>query len=79
MGIAWGAVSVSLSDREKQLVILVAQGLRNREIADHLQVSLGTIKEYVTKVMAKLGIRNRVELAVWALTHEDAIRCCPPK
>ena len=60
-------------------MILAAQRFKNREIADQLHLSVNTIKEYMTTVMDKLGMRNRVELAVWASTHADAIRCCPPK
>jgi DNA-binding NarL/FixJ family response regulator len=62
----------SLSFREKQVVRLVRQAKLNKEIAYDLHLSEGTIKEYLNKIFRKIGVKNRTELAVWALTHEDA-------
>lgn len=58
-----------LSFREKQVVNLVSQAKLNKEIAYELHLSEGTIKEYLNRIFRKLGITNRTELAVWALTH----------
>jgi len=55
-----------LTAREEEVVIAVAQGLSNAEIADGLYVSLSTVKTHLASVMAKLGARNRVEIALWA-------------
>lgn len=55
-----------LTDRELDTVRLVAGGLTNSEIADALFVSLSTVKCHVSNVSAKLGARNRVEVAAWA-------------
>ena len=58
-----------LSFREKQVVNLVSQAKLNKEIAYELHLTEGTIKEYLNRIFRKLGITNRTELAVWALTH----------
>ena len=58
-----------LSFREKQVVGLVSQAKLNKEIAFELHLTEGTIKEYLNRIFRKLGITNRTELAVWALTH----------
>ena len=55
-----------LSPRERQLVALVAQGLRNREIAVELGITEGTVKVYLHAIFGKLGVANRTELAMRA-------------
>jgi hypothetical protein len=45
---------------------VVAQGLTNSEIADKLYIALSTVKTHIASLMAKLGARNRVEIAMWA-------------
>jgi len=57
-----------LTAREEDVVWTVATGRTNAEIADELHISLSTVKSHVASLMAKLGVRNRVELAMWA--HE---------
>jgi DNA-binding NarL/FixJ family response regulator len=52
---------VGLSDREVQVLILMADGLRNAEIAEHLVVSTRTVDHHVSAVLAKLGARSRHE------------------
>jgi DNA-binding NarL/FixJ family response regulator len=64
---------VKLTLREKQVVLLVAKGKLNREIAQHLHLAEGTIKEYLNRIFKKLGITNRTELAVWAVTHHQRL------
>jgi two-component system, NarL family, nitrate/nitrite response regulator NarL len=59
-----GTPAQSLSPRERQLAILVAQGLRNREIATELGITEGTVKVYLHSIFDKLGIGNRTELAM---------------
>jgi len=55
-----------LAPRERQLIRFVRQGLRNREIAQRLGVTEGTVKVYLHSVFEKLGIKNRTELAIRA-------------
>ena len=55
-----------LTDREEDVLIAVAKGLTNSEIAVELHISLSTVKTHLTALMNKLGARNRVELAMWA-------------
>ncbi|MGA9275335.1 response regulator [Ilumatobacter sp.] len=59
-----------LTDREEQVVLTVARGLTNVEIAAELHISLSTVKSHLASLMSKLGARNRVEIAMWAYeTH----------
>jgi DNA-binding NarL/FixJ family response regulator len=52
--------------REEEVLLAVAQGMTNTEIADALYISLSTVKTHLASLMAKLGARNRVEIAMWA-------------
>lgn len=56
----------ALTSREEQLVVAVARGRTNAEIADELHISLGTVKAHLGNLMSKLAVRNRVEVAMWA-------------
>lgn len=55
-----------LTSREEQVLVTVAQGRTNAEIAAELHISLSTVKTHLAGVMTKLGARNRVEIAIWA-------------
>jgi len=55
-----------LTVREEEVLVTVARGRTNVEIADELHISLGTVKTHLGSLMDKLGARNRVELAMWA-------------
>ena len=61
--------SRNLSRREIELVDLVCQGRLNKEIAYQLELSEGTIKEYLYRLYRKLGVRNRTELVILALSR----------
>ncbi|GAA4432273.1 response regulator transcription factor [Georgenia halophila] len=56
----------TLTDREREVVTLVAQGLSNQEIADRLFVSPATSRTHVSRAMIKLGARDRAQLVVFA-------------
>ncbi|MFE7816125.1 response regulator [Streptomyces sp. NPDC057433] len=55
-----------LSERELDVVRLLAVGRTNQEICDGLYLSLGTVKTHLANIKDKLGVRNRVEIAAWA-------------
>ncbi|MFF4354370.1 response regulator [Streptomyces sp. NPDC001530] len=55
-----------LTERELDVARLVADGRTNQEICADLVVSLSTVKSHLTNIQAKLGLRNRVEIAAWA-------------
>jgi len=55
-----------LTEREEEVLALVARGRTNAEIAAELFVGLSTVKSHVASLMTKLGARNRVEVALWA-------------
>ena len=55
-----------LTDREEEVLATVARGRTNAEIAAELHISLSTVKTHLASLMAKLGARNRVEIAMWA-------------
>ena len=57
---------VPLTEREEEVLVTVALGRTNAEIADELSISLSTVKTHLASLMGKLGARNRVELAMWA-------------
>lgn len=55
-----------LTDREEEVLLTVARGRTNAEIAHELHISLSTVKTHLASLMSKLGARNRVEIAMWA-------------
>ena len=55
-----------LTEREEEVLVTVAKGWTNSEIADELHISLSTVKTHLASLMTKLGARNRVEIVMWA-------------
>ncbi|WP_079677986.1 helix-turn-helix domain-containing protein [Planktothrix sp. PCC 11201] len=71
---------VSLSDRELQVVELVASGLTNQEISEKLEISKRTVDNHISNILTKTATENRVSLVRWALQWGkvclDDINCC---
>jgi two-component system, NarL family, response regulator DegU len=63
---------VVLTPREEQTVNLVTKGLNNREIARELNLKENTVKKSLLRVYDKVGVSNRVELVLYALSHSQA-------
>lgn len=59
----------SLSQQEKHVLILVSEGRTNREIAKSLYLGEGTVRNYVSSILSKLGVSNRAEAAAYAVEH----------
>lgn len=56
---------LGISEKEEEIIALVAQGLNNREIAEKLFLSLGTVRNYLSAILDKLELRDRTQLAVF--------------
>lgn len=64
-----GASSMDLTERERQVLKMIAGGLSNKMIGSRLGITEGTVKVHVKNLLHKLGLRSRVEAAVWALAN----------
>ncbi|CAH1210829.1 Transcriptional regulatory protein LnrK [Paenibacillus allorhizoplanae] len=58
-----------LTDREKDVLALLGRGLNNKEIAGMLYLTEGTVKNHVSSLIAKLGLRDRTQVALFAVRH----------
>lgn len=58
-----------LTDRELQVLRLIAQGATNREIAAQLVISEGTVKNHISNILSRLGLRDRTQAAIYARDH----------
>jgi DNA-binding NarL/FixJ family response regulator len=58
-----------LSQQEKHVLLLVSEGKTNREIAKSLFLGEGTVRNYVSSILSKLGVNNRAEAAAYAVEH----------
>jgi DNA-binding CsgD family transcriptional regulator len=76
--------STLLSDRELQVLELVASGLTNQDIAENLDISKRTVDSHISNILTKTDTNNRVSLVRWALQWGkvclDQVNCCtlPP-
>jgi DNA-binding NarL/FixJ family response regulator len=67
---------VPMTDREREVIDLVAEGLGNKEIAQRLNLPTHTVRSYVRHILQKLALHSRLQLAVFA--HQEASRRTPP-
>ena len=64
-----GLLVDDLTDREREILRLVARGENNREIGEALYITEGTVKNHVSSILSKLGLRDRTQAALWAREH----------
>jgi two-component system, NarL family, nitrate/nitrite response regulator NarL len=62
----------SLTDRERQVIALIAEGLKNRQIADRLFISHVTVTHHLSSIYGKLGVSDRLELVIYAFANKLA-------
>jgi DNA-binding NarL/FixJ family response regulator len=72
------AKMVTLTKRESQLVGLLSQGLKNKEIATTLSISEGTVKVYLSRLFQKVGVKDRFELALYGLRNLQNVGSAEP-
>jgi DNA-binding NarL/FixJ family response regulator len=61
----WGRFNI-LTTREREITHLIGKGLRNREIAERLGISVTTVRHHLTSILSKLEVRDRQQLLIWA-------------
>jgi DNA-binding NarL/FixJ family response regulator len=66
------AKTVKLTKRESELVMLVAQGLKNKEIGAELNITENTVKAYLSRLFQKLNVKDRLDLALYGLKNLKA-------
>ncbi|MEI6828494.1 MAG: LuxR C-terminal-related transcriptional regulator [Synechococcaceae cyanobacterium ELA445] len=75
-----GSSRTSLSERELEIIELVATGLTNLEVAQKLMISKRTVDNHVSNIFTKTGAKNRVALLNWAMDNgkicRDGFNCC---
>jgi DNA-binding NarL/FixJ family response regulator len=67
--VASGILVNDLTERECEILLLVARGENNREIGEALYITEGTVKNHVSSILSKLGLRDRTQAALWAREH----------
>ncbi len=74
------SLNTTLSERELQVVELVAAGLTNQEVAEALEISKRTVDNHISNILTKTATGNRVALVRWALQWGkvclDRVNCC---
>ncbi|HHU20530.1 MAG TPA: response regulator transcription factor [Bacilli bacterium] len=60
----------TLTERELDIIVGVGQGLSNKEIAEELFLSIGTVKNHISVILDKLALRDRTQLAIYAVRHQ---------
>ncbi len=68
-GLTTGERPTPLTDRETEVLALIADGLSNAEIATRLVVSEATVKTHINRIFAKIAARDRAQAVRWAFQH----------
>jgi two-component system nitrate/nitrite response regulator NarL len=58
-----------LTEREREVIQLIGEGIKNRQIAERMYISEATVRHHLTSVFAKLGVADRFELVIYAFQH----------
>jgi two-component system, NarL family, nitrate/nitrite response regulator NarL len=58
-----------LTEREREVIRLIGEGIKNRQIAERMYISEATVRHHLTSVFAKLGVTDRFELVIYAFQH----------
>jgi two-component system, NarL family, nitrate/nitrite response regulator NarL len=69
---AEAAKIATLTERERQVISLIGEGLKNREIAERMYISEATVRHHLTSIFNKLGVADRLELVIYAYQHHLA-------
>ena len=64
----------SLTQRERDVIALIAEGLKNRQIGERLFISETTVTHHLSSIYSKLGVSDRLELVIYAFTHKIVVR-----
>lgn len=75
--LTWPGRDLGLSQRESEVLVLVAEGLTNREIASTLYVGIETVKSHIANAFAKVGVRNRVQATRYVISEGTFARYQP--
>ncbi len=70
MSLEWDGVESMLTQREREITLLVSLGRRNREIAAELGISQKTVESHIKNVLLKLGFDNRVQIATFVVQRQ---------
>ena len=65
-------VLTSLTERERNVVAVIGEGLKNKQIAERLFISETTVRHHLSSIFEKLGVSDRLELLVYAYRHKLA-------
>jgi DNA-binding NarL/FixJ family response regulator len=62
----------SLTDREREVIALIAEGLKNKQIGERLYITETTVTHHLSSIFSKLDVSDRLELVIYAFAHKIA-------
>jgi DNA-binding NarL/FixJ family response regulator len=66
---AEGLRIAKLTEREREVILMIGEGIKNRQIAERMYISEATVRHHLTSIFAKLGVTDRFELVIYAFQH----------